>query len=506
VGCCNGGFAAPSLVSGLVAGNAYYFEAIVKEAGGGDYLTIGVIPPGGGTTVVPVDGIYLSNAVNFAVVTINPGIEIQPQSFARVEGGSATLSVTVTNSGAFGALYQWQSDTGTGFTDIPGAITSSYNTGPLPLSANGTQYRVLIYAPGKMLTSAVATATITADEVKPLLISASSANGTQVGVRFSETLNQTAAEEELNYNVDGILPTLATLRADGTTVVLQFDVPVARDFILAVENISDRAITPNVIVSTNVAGKWWNDAVVDIGLPNPVGSHFSADTGDIEIMAGGNDVWGQSDQFTYAYSPQAGDFDVRVRVDSLQYVGNAWSKAGLNIRESTAANSKMIWFYPTPTLGANAFEGGIRPNDGADVADFGQPRPAVYFPAWLRATRTGPVFTAYLSPDGTNWNAFGQPQNAPQFPTTVLVGVGAVSHVDGVASTAVFSDFTLVPKASVAATGNNVTITWPGTGILQWAPAITGPWTDIPGATSPYVEPRDQPMRFYRLLPSAPAP
>ena len=76
-------------------------------------------------------------------------------------------------------------------------------------------------------------------------------------------------------------------------------------------------------------------------------------TGASKISTGGNDVWGTSDQFTYAYSPQANDFDVRVRVDSLQYVGNAWSKAGLNIRESTNANSKMIWFYPTPTQGAN---------------------------------------------------------------------------------------------------------------------------------------------------------
>jgi len=499
VGCCNSAFAAGTVVPGLVAGNAYYFEAIVKEAGGGDYLTIGVKAPGG-VDILPVDGVYLANAIDASLLTINPGISQQPLSISRVENSSATFTVAVTNVGSFGATYQWQANSGAGFADIVGATGTSYTKGPLTLADNGVQYRVLVIVPGKTLTSATATLTVTADSVKPTLISASSANGTQVGVRFSEAVSQATAEEEINYDVSGAQPTSAILRPDGTTVVLTFDAPVPRNFTLAVTGISDRAATANTINDTNIAGKWWNDAVVDIANPNPPGQHFSAAEGEIEISAGGNDVWGTSDQFTYAYTPRSSDFDVKVRVDSIQYVGNAWSKAGLNIRESTAPDSKMVWFYPTPTLGSAQFEGAVRPNNGSDVLDFGQPRPAVYFPAWLRAIRSGSSFSAYLSPDGTNWTQFGATQDLPQFPSTVLVGLGAVSHVDGTATVAKFSQFSAVAHLTVGKVGNNLVISWDGLGTLESADAITGPWTTVAGATNPYTVPiAPTGTKYYRV-------
>ena len=49
--------------------------------------------------------------------------------------------------------------------------------------------------------------------------------------------------------------------------------------------------------------------------------------------------------------------------------------------------------------------------------------------------------------------------------------------------------------------GGQITLTWIGSGQLQWASAITGPWTNITGASSPYSEsivPGQN--RFYRLV------
>jgi hypothetical protein len=44
-----------------------------------------------------------------------------------------------------------------------------------------------------------------------------------------------------------------------------------------------------------------------------------------------------------------------------------------------------------------------------------------------------------------------------------------------------------------------ITVSWTGGGTLQAAPAVTGPWTDVPGATSPYtLTPTDQ-MLFGRI-------
>jgi hypothetical protein len=36
-------------------------------------------------------------------------------------------------------------------------------------------------------------------------------------------------------------------------------------------------------------------------------------------------------------------------------------------------------------------------------------------------------------------------------------------------------------------TDGRITVTWTGGGTLQAAPTPTGPWTDVAGATSPYV-------------------
>jgi hypothetical protein len=43
-----------------------------------------------------------------------------------------------------------------------------------------------------------------------------------------------------------------------------------------------------------------------------------------------------------------------------------------------------------------------------------------------------------------------------------------------------------------------IIVTW-DCGILQGADNVTGPWTDIPGATSPYCVPSSGAHRFYRV-------
>jgi len=52
----------------------------------------------------------------------------------------------------------------------------------------------------------------------------------------------------------------------------------------------------------------------------------------------------------------------------------------------------------------------------------------------------------------------------------------------------------------------SITIQWTGTGTLQTATSVTGPWTDVPGATSPfnYAPPAGEQMRFVRIKQSTP--
>jgi hypothetical protein len=64
--------------------------------------------------------------------------------------------------------------------------------------------------------------------------------------------------------------------------------------------------------------KGWNHSLksTDIGTPSTSGSAKAID-GGIEMIAGGKDNWGVSDEFHFVYKKQSGDFDIATRIESL---------------------------------------------------------------------------------------------------------------------------------------------------------------------------------------------
>src|SRR5262249_15751408 len=125
-----------------------------------------------------------------------------------------------------------------------------------------------------------------------------------------------------------------------------------------------------------------------------------------------------------------GDFDVRVRVESLS-ANQQWSKAGIMVRESLAEDSRMLFERVTPpavatcagTTGQNdvrlAYRTGKHINDASgngdrfndDIKDGGHEGGdgnGTYPNSWLRLVRQGNVFTGYRSDDGTTWVQQGQ--------------------------------------------------------------------------------------------------
>ena len=76
----------------------------------------------------------------------------------------------------------------------------------------------------------------------------------------------------------------------------------------------------------------------DIGSPAIAGTTSFA-AGTYTITAAGVDIWDTSDQFRYVYQPVSGDVDVVARVASLT-AADAWSKAGVMIRESLSPGSR----------------------------------------------------------------------------------------------------------------------------------------------------------------------
>ncbi len=178
------------------------------------------------------------------------------------------------------------------------------------------------------------------------------------------------------------------------------------------------------------------------GSPRVAGSASEA-SGRWTLDGSGANIWNKSDEFRFAYQAVSGDVDIRVRVASLEDV-NAWSKAGVMIRESLAANSRNAFMFVTPG-GGRAFQhrsntGGLTtrasPTDGRA-------------PVWLRLVRQGSQFTGYLSADGTSWTTAGSVTIS--MTSSVYVGLVVGSRVDSTLATATFTNVQVATASSTSA-------------------------------------------------------
>ena len=198
----------------------------------------------------------------------------------------------------------------------------------------------------------------------------------------------------------------------------------------------------------------------DVGGPAIAGAGDYAN-GTYYIHAGGSDIGGTSDQFNYVYQTASGDLDVSVRIDSMTNAGSG-AKAGVMIRETLDAGSPNAFALVSTGTGL-AFQ--RRPvAGGTSVSTSGASGAA---PAWLRLTRTGALFTAYQSADGSTWNAIGS--DSITMADQVYVGIAATSHntssaIDVSADTlSIHSSVNQPPVVSITSPASGATFTAPAT-------------------------------------------
>jgi len=188
---------------------------------------------------------------------------------------------------------------------------------------------------------------------------------------------------------------------------------------------------PSVPAQTPLVG-------VDIGAPKPVGSTVEVTPGrDYDVTAGGVDISGTSDQLHFAYKQVTGDFDVKVRIQSLSQQ-DLFTKAGIMARTSLAGGSSNVAVVLTPSdrgarLQVRRTDGGLTEASGSGSA------PAVFPNAWVRLKRVGDLFTSYRSTDGVNWTLFKSA--TVSLAQTLYLGLAAVSHNTSATTLAQFRDF-----------------------------------------------------------------
>src|SRR3954468_5133174 len=160
---------------------------------------------------------------------------------------------------------------------------------------------------------------------------------------------------------------------------------------------------------------------VDVGDVGTAGS-ASYSNGVFTVSGSGADVWGTADAFHFAYRSLSGDGQIVARVASVSNVAS-WSKAGVMIRASTAANAAYGFMIVSASKGT-AFQ--YRTSTGASAASI--TGTGAHAPTWVKIVRQGNVITASQSADGTSWTKVGSATIT--LGSTVDVGLAVSSHSD----------------------------------------------------------------------------
>lgn len=188
----------------------------------------------------------------------------------------------------------------------------------------------------------------------------------------------------------------------------------------------------------------------DVGAPALAGSASFDPGGAVSLTGGGDDIWGDADQFHYCHKPLAGDGEIIARVASLEAT-NDWAKAGIMIKTAPVAGADYVAAMATAAEGVH-FQTGFDTDVGGPVSDA---------PVWLRLVREGATVTAYHSVDGLAWEPFASAALAG----AATVGLFVTAHDGAQLNTAVFDSVSLQDSA----------------------PAIPEPWTceDVGGPKIP---------------------
>jgi autotransporter-associated beta strand protein len=287
------------------------------------------------------------------------------------------------------------------------------------------------------------------------------------------------------YDGSGVL----VAASDGGTNNQQLVVPVgAGTWYAYVSSHGDYGDVGSYELTVNDLPEGWGSADVgSVGSPGDAG--YDADTGTFTVSGSGADVFGTADAFRFAYQTLTGNGSIVARVTQNQNT-NAWSKVGVEIRESLAAGSKHVAMVTSATSGPQFV---YRTTTGGSSSSVNGTA-AAFAPTWVRLVRSGNVITASRSTDGVAWTTVGSA--TVSMTSTVYIGLLTCSHDTSKVNDAKFTNVSLtgtinapeVVNALGAPTGVAVTR---GTGT-----ALAVSWEAVPDATGYVIERSDDGVEF----------
>jgi hypothetical protein len=229
----------------------------------------------------------------------------------------------------------------------------------------------------------------------------------------------------------------------------------------------------------------WSDT--DVGSPGKAGS-ASDNAGTWTVSGGGADIGGKSDQFNFAHESLAGDGSVVAEVTSLTNT-NSGAKAGVMLRNGTAANAAFVDMVVTPGSGVT-----FQWRTSAGRAASSTSVAGVTAPVWVKVTRSGSSFAGYYSTDGVTWKQVGTTKTITMSSTT-QAGLAVTAHDNTKLATATLTNVSVssgfnsplsraawVASASSTESGGSPSGALDGNGGTRWstgAHQAAGQWFQV---------------------------
>lgn len=219
--------------------------------------------------------------------------------------------------------------------------------------------------------------------------------------------------------------------------------------------------------------RWTTSDIGNIGVAGQAcfdGSVYS-------LQGSGADIGGTSDAFRFAYVTLAGDEQFVARVITQDATDPA-NKTGIMIRENTTPDARNSFIALTSGQGA-VFQYRNTTGGATTSVTVG----GIKAPYWVRLSKAGSAYTAYVSPDGLAWTQLGAAVDAGfgSGTTATYAGLAITSHNNTVLSTATadnFSQATTIP----------LPIALTSFGGQDTGPYILLQWSTSPGQNSDHFE------------------
>lgn len=472
----------------------WYFDGTnaISGANSSTYTIPFVETNNAGTYSLAVSNSF-SGAVTPAALLIVSNIPVsvtnQPANQVAVEGRPATFSVAV--AGTPTIQYQWLFDG----NPIAGATNASYTISATD-PTNAGLYEVTISNPTSMTNSDPATLTVLNDTIPPN-ITAISAGANSIVVTFSEPVDTVTSANAAHYAVSGGVTVLSAVQNPGNPaqVTLTTGVPLnfGTVYTLTVNGVDDLYGNP-----AGVSGQFARDITIDGSFDDwtgltpvytssaPSGNTDAADFQSIYMYDDTNyyyfyvmlwtDIDASAGQFPY-YVNMFFDTDNNpatgysaIGSDMLIQSGYSYQEKDGSFNDGYSING-LNWLCLPASPGTN-FEFRL-----SKAATFGQDGTPVFTTNVLnfifQGMTPGFVVENEVPPSGE----LSYTNATPVSPAALPVG-----------------------QLSIAAlAGSQAAIVWDPPGTLQESSAPSGPWTNQPAATSPYVIPVSGTSQFFRL-------